>query len=70
MRFSRLTDADINFFEKEYTDLCELQQNTWKPLFVDSGTGETVMPVDWLTNHPLTESDGSRANDFYTTAEE
>ena len=26
------------------------------------------MPVDWLTNHPLTESDGSRANDIYTTA--
>ena len=25
------------------------------------------MPVDWLTNHPLTESDGSRANHFYTT---
>ena len=30
---------------------------------------ETVMPVDWLTNHPSTESDGSRANDFYTTAD-
>ena len=27
------------------------------------------MPVDWLTSHPLTESDGSRANDFYTTAD-
>ena len=27
------------------------------------------MPVDWLTNHPLTESDGSRANDFYTSAD-
>ena len=24
------------------------------------------MPVDWLTNNPLIESDGSRANDFYT----
>ena len=23
----------------------------------------------WLTSHPLTESDGSRANDFYTTAD-
>ena len=45
----------------------ELQQNTWAPLpkslVVDSGAGETVMPVDWLTNHPLTESDGSIAND-------
>ena len=27
------------------------------------------MPVDWLTSHPLTESDGSGANDFYTTAD-
>ena len=36
---------------------------------VDSGAGETVVPVDWLTSHPLTESDGSRANDFYTTAD-
>ena len=48
-------------------------KNTWaplpKPLIVDSGAGETVMPVDWLTMHPLTESDGSRANDFYTTAD-
>ena len=73
VRFSSLTDADINFFEKGNTDLCGLQQNTWaplpKPLVVDSGAGETVMPVDWLTSHLLTESDGSRANDFYTTAD-
>ena len=59
VRFSSLTDADINFFEKGNTDLCELQQNTWaplpKPLVVDSGAGETVMPVDWLTSHPLTK---------------
>ena len=70
--FCNLTHADINSFEKGNTDLCELQQSTWaplpKPLVVDSGAGETVMPIDWLTNHPLTESDGSRANDFYTTA--
>ena len=70
VRFSSLAGANINFFEKGNGDLCELQQNTWaplpKPLVVDSGAGETVMPVDWLTNHPLTESDGSRANDFYT----
>ena len=25
--------------------------------------------MDWLTNHPLQESDGSRVNDFYTTAD-
>ena len=73
VRFSSLSDADIHFFEKGNTDLCELQQNTWaplpKPLVVDSGGGETVMPVDCLTSHLLTESDGSRANDFYTTAD-
>ena len=71
--FSSQKDADINFFEKGNTDLCELHQNTWaplpKPLVVDSGAGETVMPVDWLISHPLTESDRSRANDFYTTAD-
>ena len=66
---SSLKDADINFFEKENADTCELQQSTWAPLVVDSGVGETVMPVDWLTNRPLTESDGSRANGFHTTAD-
>ena len=74
VRSSSLTDAGINFFEKGNTDLCELQQNTWaplpKPLVVDSGAGETVMLVDWLTSHPLTESDGSRASGFYTTADD
>ena len=73
VRFSSLTDADVNFFERGNTDLCELQQTTWTPLpkllVVDSGAGETFMPVDWLTSHPVTESDGSRANDFYTTAD-
>ena len=73
VRFTSLTDADINFFEKGNTDLCKLQLNTWallpKPLVVGSGAGETVMPVAWLTSHLLTESDGSRANDFYTTAD-
>ena len=73
VRFFGPTDADINFFENGNTDLCELQQNTWgplpKPLVVDSGAGETIMPVDWLTSHSLTESDVSRANDFYTTAD-
>ena len=67
VRSSSLTDAGINFFEKGNTDMCELRQNTWaplpQPLVVDSGAGETVMPVDWLTSHPLTKSDGSRAHD-------
>ena len=73
VRSSSLTDASINFFEKGNTDLCELPHNTWAPLqkylVVASGAGETIIPLDWLTSHPLTESDGSRANDFYTTAD-
>ena len=70
--FFQLGRCRHQLFEKASTDLYELQQNTWaplaKPLVVDSGAGETVTPVDWLTSHPLTESDGSRANDFKTTA--
>ena len=42
VRFSSLTDADINFFEKFNTDLCELQQNTWTPL-----------PKPWLSIQEL-----------------
>ena len=57
VRFYSLEDAGLNFFEKGNADLCERQQNSWaplpKPLVVDSGAGETVMPVDWLTSHPL-----------------
>ena len=63
----------FQLFEKENTDLCEVQHSAWaplpKPLVVDSGAGETVMPTDWLTNHPFTESASSRANDFYTKAD-
>ena len=70
VRFSSLKDADINFFEKGNTDLCELQQSACAPLpkllVVASGAGETVVPTDWLANHLLTESHGSRANDFHT----
>ena len=73
VRFSSLTGADINFFEKVNTDLCELQQKHLGAVAKASGcrfrSCETVMPVDWLTSHPLTESDGSRANDLYTTAD-
>ena len=69
IRSSILTGADINFFEKGNTDLCELQQNTWaplpKPLVVDAGAGETVMPVDVATicKEFETHQDGSREPD-------
>ena len=65
VRFSCLTDADINFFEKGTRTCATSKKNTWaplpKPLVVDSGAGETVMLVDWLTSHPLTESDGVKS---------
>ena len=62
VRFSSLTDADINFFEKENTDVCELQQNTWAHSGCRFRSG--VIPVYWSTNRTVTESDRSRANDF------
>ena len=66
-------EVGMNLFEKGNKDLCEFTQNEWtplpKPLVVDSGAGETVMPSDWFPAHATTESDGSRSNDFYTTAD-
>ena len=50
-----------------------MTQSDWvplpKPLVVDSGAGETVMPSDWLPAHPVTESAGSKNNEYYTTAD-
>ena len=68
VRFSSLRDADQFLREGQY-GLVRIWAPLPKPLVVDSGAGETVMPVDWLTSHPLTESEGSRANYFYTTAD-
>ena len=54
-------------------DLNEIEQTGWIPLprklVVDSGAGETVIPKGWLLAHPVKESPGSMANDFYTTAD-
>ena len=44
----------------------------WKlmphPLVIDSGAAETVLPVDWFTEHKLRETQESRGGQFYVCA--
>lgn len=55
------------------TDLNDIEQSDWKPLpkpmVVDSGAGETVMPKHWCMAHEIKDSPGSLVQDFYTTAD-
>lgn len=66
-------DREVQLFEKGSVELCEFAQTEWiplpKPLVVDSGAGETVIPNDWLPQHPMRESMGSKSEDYYTTAD-
>ena len=39
-----------------------------KPMVVDSGAGETVLPSSWLPEHCTEESVGSKNNNYYVTA--
>ena len=64
------------------TSLCPLERgkmrgNTeegeeWKlmprPLVIDSGAAETVMPTDWFTGHEMKETEESRGGQFYVCA--
>ena len=63
----------LNILEKGTSDLCDFAQKQWvtlpKPLVVDSGAGETVIPAEWLQSHPTKESAGSRSGEYYTTAD-
>lgn len=63
----------LSLFEKECVDLCELGQTDWvplpKPLVVDSGAGETVIRIEWMSGHATLPSAGSKAQDSYTTAD-
>ena len=63
----------MNVLEKGNRELHKVSQSDWvplpKPIVVDSGAGETVMPVDWLPAHPVRESSGSKKNEYYTTAD-
>ena len=68
-----LARKSMNMLEKGMADLCDFAQNQWvtlpKPLVVDSGAGETVLPADWLQSHPTKESAGSKSGEYYTTAD-
>ena len=59
--------------EKGSRDLCGLSATEWtplpKPLVIDSGAGETVIPIERLPNHPTRESEGSRNDEYYATAD-
>ena len=39
-----------------------------RPLVIDSGAAETVMPTDWFTGHELKETEESRGGQFYVCA--
>ena len=53
--------------------MCKLEQNEWtrlpKPIVVDSGAAETVIPEDWLPAHETKASPGSLKNEYYVTAD-
>ena len=40
-----------------------------RPLVIDSGAAEAVMPADWFGAHAAEESDGSRNGAYYTMAD-
>ena len=67
------TSKPIGLLEKGCADLCQMAASEWqplpKPLVVDSGAGETVIPTDWLPKHEIEESVGSRSREYYTTAD-
>ena len=39
-----------------------------RPLVIDSGAAETVLPTDWFTGHELRETEESRGGQFYVCA--
>ena len=56
----------------ESEPLCEMASE-WtpmpKPLVVDSGAAETIIPRLWFPSHKTAESEGSKRGVFYTTAD-
>ena len=63
----------LGILEKGGIDVCKLEQTDWielpKPVVVDSGAGETVMPEDWLPAHEIRESPASKKTEYYVTAD-
>ena len=39
-----------------------------RPLVIDSGAAETLMPTDWFTGHEVKETEESRGGQFYVCA--
>ena len=64
---------DLTILEKGGLDVCKFEQNEGirlpKPIVVDSGAGETVIPEDWLPAHETKTSPGSLKNEYYMTAD-
>ena len=68
--------------EGSEVDLCPLERGKmlgsteegedWRlmprPLVIDSGAAETVLPTDWFTGHELKETEESRGGQFYVCA--
>lgn len=67
------TNSGINLFEKHGDKAIDNVENAWmpmpRPLVIDSGAAETVIPNNWFTNHKVEESAGSRSGVYYTTAD-
>ena len=63
----------INVLEKHGDKAIDNVDNAWtpmpRPLVIDSGAAETVIPSDWFANHKVEESAGSRSGVYYTTAD-
>ena len=61
----------MQLLEKGGADLLNLEQTEWvpfpKPLVIDSGAGETVMPASWMQAHPIEASPG-QGKDYYIAA--
>lgn len=75
-RYAALADSDREASSLQLLEMGELhnlQSQEWtplpKPMVIDSGAGETVLPASWLPEHPTEESLGSKNNDYYVTAD-
>ena len=64
----------INILEKhEEKNIDNVKEDEWepmpRPLVIDSGAAETVIPSEWFPLHDTLESHGSKSGVYYTTAD-
>ena len=63
--------TSVGILEKGGGELNNLNQTDWaplpKPLVIDSGAGETVMPSDWCLSHKIEDGPG-KGRDYYIAA--